>query len=283
MAPQRRFEAVDRVRAKTGAPGAALDRVSRKDRFAAAPPAVPTRPAPRPGYDSFGGESEYSQYGQYGTAGPTQKPWRDLSGERQKVAHQQVELEVQDVQDAYDRATSIITKEGGYVDSEDLRVEDHGKARAYIRARVPVENLAGVVAQLRELGKVLKLVGESQDVTDEYYERGADIRGLGAAEEDLVAKYEAEKNPSRKAALYRQIRALREENQQRKLPLKQLSKQTHYAYVDLTLTQRMGPLQWLSGLGENAGTAAGWFAASAVFWLPLLIVLAVMWRRRATS
>jgi hypothetical protein len=215
--------------------------------------------------------------------GAVERPWRDMSGERQKRTRKEMELQVRDVQDAYDRATSIIRKEGGYVDTEDLRIENHGPRRAHLEARVPVQNLAGTLAQLRELGKVVKLVGESEDVTDEYYGRGEEIRGMGAREEELVAQYEQEKNPARKRELYRQIMALREQNKQHKQPLRQLSKETHFALLDLTLVEPGGPGRFLANLGQNAGTAAGWLGVSGIFWLPVLVIAVLVWRRRASS
>ncbi len=235
-------------------------------------PGAPGMPPPASGY---GGYDRSDQV--------VQQPWRDESGERQKRTHQEMELQVRDVQDAYDRSTSIIRKEGGYIETEDLRIEQHGPGRAHVEARVPVDKLAGTVAQLRELGKVVRLAGESEDVTDEYYGRGEEIRGMGASEDTLVQEYEAENNHARKQELYRQIQALREQNKQQKRPLRELSKETHFALLDLTLVEPSGPGKFLANLGENAGTAAGWLAVSAIIWLPILIIVAVIWRRKASA
>jgi hypothetical protein len=239
-------------------------------------PAMPraAKPAPAPPPGEYGG-GDYERNDSI-----TQQPWHDYSGDRQKRTHQEMELQVRDVQDAYDRSTSIIRKEGGYIETEDLRVENHGPNRAHLEARVPVDKLAGTVAQLRELGKVVKLAGESEDVSEEYYGRGEEVRGMGASEDTLVQQYEAEKNRARKAELFRQIQALREQNKGQKRPLLQLSKETHFALLDLTLVEPGGPGKFLGTLGESATTAAGWLAVSAVIWLPLLILAAVIWRRK---
>ena len=238
-------------------------------------PGMPSaaKPAPPPAGEYGGGEYERNDQ-------VTQQPWHDYSGDRQKRTHQEMELQVRDVQDAYDRSTSIIRKEGGYIETEDLRIEQAGPGRAHLEARVPVDKLAGTVAQLRELGKVVKLQGESEDVSEEYYGRGEGIRGMGASEDTLVQQYEAEKNHDRKAELLRQIQALREQNKQQKRPLRELSKETHFALLDLTLVEPSGPGKFLSNLAENAGTAAGWLAVSAIVWLPILIIAAVIWRKR---
>jgi len=208
------------------------------------------------------------------------KPWRDDSGDRQKITRKEMEVEVPDVQRAYDRATSIIEKARGYVETEDVRMDRRSRERAHLVARIPVDRLDGAVAQLRELGRVVLLIGESDDRTKEYYTQGSEIRDLGAKEVELVDKYERERDPYTKRQLYNQIMAVREQNRGKKLPLMALSEETHLATLDLTLLAEAGPLPFLRGMARNAGTAAAWFGASAIFWLPVLIIVLVAWRRR---
>lgn len=206
-------------------------------------------------------------------------PWRDNSGERQKEISKTLSVEVEKVEEAHDRATSIITKANGYVLSERLQAGEGGSSEAHLTARVPVDRLDGVVAQLRELGKVLELHGEAQDRTRDYNSRGAGIREMGAGEDELVAKYEKETNPTRKQALYEQILQLRQDNQQHKGALQDLSERTHYALLELTLTERTGPKEYLQRTLARTATLAGWVLATAVIWLPLLVIALVLWRR----
>jgi len=211
------------------------------------------------------------------------KPWRDDSGDRQKITRKEMEIEAPDVQRAYDRAVSVIEKARGYVETEDVRMDRRSRERAHLVARIPVDRLDGVVAQLRELGRVVLLIGESDDRTKEYYTEGSVIRDLGAKEVELVDKYEREKDPYTKQQLYNQIMAVREQNRGKKLPLMALSEETHLATLDLTLLAEAGPLPFLRGVARNAGTAAAWFGASAIFWLPVLIIVLVAWRRRVAA
>lgn len=208
------------------------------------------------------------------------KPWRDTSAERQKVTHKQLDLEVQDVEEAYGRSVAIIEKADGYVDTDEITVEHSGVKRARISARIPVKNLEGTLAQLRDLGEVVSLVGQSEDRTKEYQGRGADIRDLGARECELVDQYLKERDRHRKRALYQQIMAIREQNKQRKQALTELSDQTHYAFLDLTLLEKGGPGPFLARMLENTGTVAGWLGATAIFWVPVLVLVALFWRRR---
>jgi len=207
------------------------------------------------------------------------KPWRDYSTGRQKITRKEMALEVKDVEDAYDDACRIIEKAGGYVDTEDLRVEERGPDRARLMARIPVDRFDGAVSQLRELGKVVRMTGESEDKTKEYQGRGESIRGLGAKEEELVAKYEAERNRYRKQQLYEQIMALRANNAGQKSALSELSDQTHFAYLELTLSEKGGPGEFLSRTLRNSGSAAAWVGATAIFWVPALVIGFLIYRR----
>ena len=231
----------------------------------------PSAPAP--------GESYYH----WQTARTPTRPWRDDSGERQKIAHKDLELAVEDVEEAYDEAASIIEKAGGYVDTENITVEESGEKQAVISARVPVDQLDDVVAGLRKLGEVISLVGESEDRTKEYDGRGAEIRDLGAEEVELVAKYEKEKNKARKRELYRRIMALREQNSRHKATLKDLSDRTHFAYLELILVEKLSPRAFLNDIVENMAFLGSWIGATAVFWVPALIIVLAVWRRKATA
>lgn len=207
------------------------------------------------------------------------KPWRDESGDRQKITRKEMELAVEDVQKAYDDAASIIERADGYVDSDTLVVEEEEKDRAHISARVPVWELADVIERLRELGEVMRLVGETDDVTREYYTQGSDIRDLGAKEVELVERYEKEKNKARKRALYQQIMAIRAQNAGRKDNLSALSDQTHYAFLELDLVEKLTPRGFLGDMTEKMAYVGSWAGATAIFWIPLLVLIAYFARR----
>jgi hypothetical protein len=211
-------------------------------------------------------------------SGP-ERPWRDDSGERQKITRKDMKVAVDDIEDAHERAASIITRAKGYVDTEEMRVNERGEGESVINARVPIEGLDGVVSQLRELGKVLELRGESEDRTNEYTSRGASIRALAEEEMRLVAKYEKEESRSRKQQLLWQIRSIREQIKGQKGPLKELSNQTHFAFLSLVLTQAEGPRQFLHRLSQSVPTAGAWLAISAIFWVPVLLVVVAVWRK----
>lgn len=212
-------------------------------------------------------------------AGGPERPWYDPSDERQKIARTILSLLVTDVQEAYDEAQSLIEKAKGYVEQVDLRLEKDSKREARISARVPVDRLDGVIAQLRDLGEVTLLKTEAQDATREYRGQGAQIREMGATEDELVRRYEAAKDRDAKRRLYAQIMDLRARNRAAKGGLQQLSDKTHLAFLELTLTEKNTPLKFLGSVGGHMTVALGWVAATAIIWLPLLVLGLALLRR----
>lgn len=215
-----------------------------------------------------------TDYGNEWRNGPDglEKPWYDFSSERQRIIRTVLGLAVDKVQEAYDDAKAIIEKADGYIEQADLRLEKGAKREAHITARVPVDDLEGVVAQLRQLGEVTLMKSESEDVTREYRGRGAQIRDLGATEDELVRQYLATKDRAAKQRLYEQIMSLRARNQSQKGALKDLSGRTHLAVLEVTLTEKLTPLRFLASAAEHAGAAIGWIAVTAFIWLPLLVL-----------
>lgn len=210
-------------------------------------------------------------------------PWYDTSGERQQELTRTLEVEVRKVEEAHDRAISLVEKSGGFVLSQDLRVEEGQPGVSRITARVPLDKVDGVVAQLRDMGRTLKLVGESEDRTREYYGRGGGIRQSGASEDELVAQYEKATNPEQKRQLKAQIDALRQMTDAQKEQLLQMEERVRFALLDLTLREERGPMRFLSRVGENALKLLSWVLVSSVIWVPALVVVWVIRRRYGPS
>lgn len=208
-----------------------------------------------------------------------QAPWRDTSEDRQMVTTSRMEVEVRDVEEAYDKAITVLERAHAVFLSQDMEILERGRASAHIRARVPLDQVDGVIAQIRDLGKVVRLASESVDRTRDYYGQGDEIRQGGATEDALVAEYEAERDPQRKEQLYQQIQALRQQVQGEKTRLEDLSEQTHSVLLEVTLTGRQGPIEFVAWALPDAGQAFLWVLGTAVFWGPLAIAAWIGWRR----
>ncbi len=209
-----------------------------------------------------------------------EEPWRDLSGERQVVVDKELELEVKDVERSYDDARSIVEKHGGFVASDEISIDAHALDTAVLTIRLPKDGFEATIEELRELGTVIKLVGESQDVTREYFGRGAEIRSRADREQMLVEKYEKETNPRKKRQLKDEIEQLRREMRREKEILTKLAEETHWPMLQLTLKERGGPAGFLSEMLERSGRALAWVGATAIIWVPLVVLLTLFWGRR---
>ncbi|HUS81072.1 MAG TPA: DUF4349 domain-containing protein [Armatimonadota bacterium] len=214
------------------------------------------------------------------TLGETE-PWRDLSGERQVSYQKQMEVEVRDVEQAHQQARQIVDRRGGYVASDRVRIEEDGLDSAEMVIRLPVYAYEDAIEDLRELGEVVRLVGESVDRTHEYYTQGAEVREMADREAELQRKYDAETNSRRKHELKRQLDALRAQMHAQKELLDRLSEETHWPLLELTLTESGGgPVGFLSRALENSVAALAWVGATAIVWLPAVVIVTLFWRRR---
>lgn len=222
--------------------------------------------------------------GQPPQAPEVEEPWRDLSGERQVVVDKELELEVKDVEKSYDEARSIVEKHGGFVASDEINIDAHALDTAVLTIRLPKDGFEAAITELRKLGTLLKLVGESQDVTREYFSQGAEIRSRADREQMLVEKYEKETNPRKKRQLKDEIEQLRREMRREKEILTKLAEETHWPTLQLTLKERGGPGGFLSEMLERSGRALAWVGATAIIWVPLVVLLTLFWGRlRRTS
>ncbi len=208
--------------------------------------------------------------------------WRDLSGERQVSYHKEMELEVAEVEQAHQRVREIVSKRGGYIASDQVRIQEDSPDSARLTIRLPIDAYEDAIEDLRELGDVVRLVGESVDRTHEYYTRGAEVREMADREADLLRKYEDETNAQKKRRLKQQLDALRAQLHAQKDLLERLSEETHWPVLELTLTEAVGPSAWMSRSLENSVNALAWVGATAVIWLPAVVIVTLFWRRRTS-
>lgn len=216
-----------------------------------------------------------SYNGWAGGARPTQ-PWENQSDTRRKVTERTVELETPNVEETYKQAVTLIEKSGGYVTQEGLTIRRQGGSGANIEARIPVAQFDGVIAQVRELGRLVVMTGQSQDETEEYQSQGAGIRTLGAREEELAARYNRETDQQKKAQVGRELASVRGQLGAEKQSLKSLHKSTSYAQLSLTITEARG----LRAIVKNAAEQALPLAFSLALIMVPLLVLALLWKRR---
>ncbi len=125
-------------------------------------------------------------------------PWRDLSGDRQVVTTKELDLEVAEVESACDEARAIVQKHGGFIASDRVQIAEDEPDEAHLTIRLPAANFESAITDLRELGEVTRLMGESVDVTEQYYEEGADIRESADREQWLIERLENARTEAQK-------------------------------------------------------------------------------------
>lgn len=105
--------------------------------------------------------------------------------ERKIVRTAQLELIVDDTQDALGKVNALVQEIDGYVaDSQQWKMEDQLRAR--LTVRVPSEQLQSFLVRARALAREVQLENVTgQDVTEEYVDLQAQVDNLRAAEKEL--------------------------------------------------------------------------------------------------
>ncbi len=206
-------------------------------------------------------------------------PWRDLSGDRQVITQKQMEIEVSEVERAYDEARSIVEKHGGFVASDRVTISEEQPDSAHLTIRLPVAQFESAITDLRQLGDVVRLVGESVDVTEEYYTGGADIREMADREQWLIDRLDNARTEQQRRQLRQQINSLREEMRREKEILTDLAEQTHWPVLELVLSESTGPGGFFGRTLSGSLNALAWVGATAIIWVPFVVLLTLFWRR----
>ncbi len=66
---------------------------------------------------------------------------------------------------------------------------------------------------------------------------------------------------------------------QEKEILTQLAEQTHWPVLELALMEASGPGEFLSRTFAGSLKALAWVGATAIIWVPLVVLLTLFWRR----
>lgn len=206
-------------------------------------------------------------------------PWRDLSGDRQVITTKELDMEVPEVESACDEARAIVQKHGGFIASDRVQIAEDEPDEAHLTIRLPAANFESAITELRELGEVTRLMGESVDVTEQYYEEGAGIRESADREQWLIERLENAQTEAQKRQLRQQLNQLRAEMKQEKQILRQLAEQTHWPVLELALMEASGPGEFLSRTFDGSLKALAWVGATAIIWVPLVVLLTLFWRR----
>jgi hypothetical protein len=214
-------------------------------------------------------------------------------------------LVVSDTEASVAHIKSIASALGGYVVDTSLW-RDGGQLRGTVTVRVPAESLDDALSQFKGLAvKVERESGNSQDVTEEYSDLGAQLRNLEATEQELLELLKTVREKTGKAedilAVHRELTQIRGQIEQLKGRMQYLERTSAMSSVTVelipdVLAQPIGGTGWRPGeavsgaLRALLGTLR--FLVESAIWvvlyiLPVAVVMLlpvaglwILWRRR---
>lgn len=214
-----------------------------------AAPAAPGAPAPAPAAGgSAGGDTA-------------------LTGllDRKIAYNAQINLQVQDVDGAFQAVADLARQMGGFVASSSQK-GDVDRPQATLSLRVPVTRYDDAMAALRRLGaKVEQETSTARDVTEEYADLDARVRNLEFTEaryKELMAQAKTLDEVLRVQQLINQVRSQIDSTQGR---LNVLTRLTDLATIDVRLGPVPPPRKSTSTFDPGAIIADAW-EESLVFW-----------------
>ena len=202
-----------------------------------------------------------------------------------------LEIHTANVTAAASRATGIVLQEGGYVSSEQTRIDpaDHARSTVSLQLKVPVAAYDSTLATLSAvLGTQTALSQHAQDVTQQVADVGSLVTSAQAAITQLQGLLKRAGSVSDLLTVQDQINAQESSLEALEAQQRALARETSYATVSVTLVgpphHRRAAAAGKRQHGFLAGLAAGWrglrLAGSAVLTavgaaLPFAVVAAV--------
>jgi len=182
-------------------------------------------------------------------------------------------IQAANVTAAASRATGIVLREGGYVSSEQARIDpaDHARSTVSLQLKVPAAAYHTTVATLSAvLGTQTSLTQHAQDVTQQVADVGSLVTSAQAAITQLRALLRRAGSVSDLLTVQEQINTQESSLQALQAQQRALARETSYATVSVTLVSpphHQRPAAARNRHGFLAGLAAGWrglrLAASA--------------------
>jgi hypothetical protein len=163
------------------------------------------------------------------------------------------------------RATDIVTREGGYVSSEQARIDpaDHARSTVSLQLKVPVAEYRATLATLSAvLGTQTSLTQHAQDVTQQVADVSSLVTSAQAAITQLQALLKRAGSVSALLSVQDQINTQESSLEALQAQQRALARETSYATVSVTLVSPRHHGQPVTEKkrqrGFLAGLTAGW-------------------------
>ena len=110
----------------------------------------------------------------------------DVSSQTLLIVTTDVDLEVEDFEDALDSIKEIARQAGGHVASSNVRRDDEGLMSGTVEVKIPAKGYGGALDDIADLGEVQDMRETSQDVTEEYVDLQARLENAIKLEQRIL-------------------------------------------------------------------------------------------------
>jgi hypothetical protein len=211
-----------------------------------------------------------------------------------------VSIEVTDLPATVDQISRLAEEAGGYVSGSRVYETGEGRRSGSVEVRVPADKFTVTFRSLREIGKAVSYSEDASDVTEECIDLEARISNQKAEEKSLLALLQRKGELSDILEIQREIFRVRGEIERLEGRLRYLKDQVSLSTISVTVQElgavglaERGPWRlayhlrtaWvaLARMVESLVYAVVYaFIAGAVFWIPLVLLILWIRRRRRT-
>lgn len=156
--------------------------------------------------------------------------------ERLIIRNANMEIVVQDTEEAVESIGSLAERLDGYVIESNLSQYQEGK-QAYLRIRVPAETLDQALDAIRDIAEDVRRENVSgEDVTDEYVDLQSRMRHLEATEERLLTFMEEAEDTEAALEVYDRLQNIQAQMEQSKGRMEYLEQSAAMATITLNIT-----------------------------------------------
>lgn len=182
---------------------------------------------------------------------PTSDTMRAVAGGKEVQANRMfvrcagLTLEVDNVRETVTSVASIVEQSGGYIENNNVR--GNGRENAYLKIRVPSDDLPAILDRLAGLGKEKSRFIASEDVTEQYIDTEARLKNAVALRDRLRALLDKARDVKDILDIERELTRIQSEIDSMEARRKKLKGEIDYAAIDLSLEQKKipGPLGYL--------------------------------------
>ena len=219
--------------------------------------------------------------------------------ERKIVTIVDMNVRVDDVNDAMEAVTNLVDTSGGFVVSVS-RTEDEDETFAFMSFRIPSNDLEAILSRVRDISeRVERENRSSQDVTTEFVDIEARLGNLKAAEEQLLVLFERSGKVSDVLEVQRELTNMRGQIESLQGRLNYLSQTTATSLVSVwfhptTSTAPISDPGWspsetardatrgLAAFGRWSADVAITVAIFSPVWVPIVVIVlgVVLWDQR---